>query len=103
MAKIKLTADPTFTATVLIPVAGADPAPVKFTFKHQTKDASIKWLNELEGKTDTAVVLEIAKAWDLDDEFNAANIDRLLQNYGGSGKAIFDKYLAELSGARAKN
>jgi hypothetical protein len=45
----------------------------------------------------------MASAWDLDDEFNADNIDRLLQNYGGSGRSIFDTYLRELNGARAKN
>lgn len=103
MAKIKLAPDATFHAVVMIPVHGAEPAAVKFTFKHRPRTETVKWLESLDGSNDASIVQEMASGWDLDDEFSEANINLLLQNYGGAGKAIFDKYLAELSGARAKN
>lgn len=103
MAKIKLDADPSFKATVSIPIPGADNADVLFTFKHRTRDECVKWLEGITKKKDSQVVTEMATAWDLDDEFNAKNAERLCQNYGGAGSAIFDCYLRELRGARAKN
>ena len=45
MGKFKLVAEPTFKATVNIPVAGGDSEPVEFTFKHRTKDQLENLLN----------------------------------------------------------
>lgn len=103
MAKIKLEADPTFKAKVGIPVPGSDPALVEFTFKHRTRDAVMKWLAESQESSDVQSVQDVATAWELDDAFNAENIDRLCQNYAGAGFAIVSAYLEELRGARTKN
>ena len=103
MAKIKLAADPTFTAMVSIPIPGAKPTPVEFTFKHRTKKDVAEWGNALADKPDVDLIKDMASGWELDDEFNDANIAMLCQNYAGAAFAIFETYLEELRGARAKN
>lgn len=103
MAKIKLEADPTFKAQVGIPVPGATPALVEFTFKHRTKDAVLKWLGEMREAGDVDTVKSVASAWDLDDAFTDENIGKLCNNYAGAGGAIVTAYLDELRGARTKN
>lgn len=103
MAKIKLEADPTFKAQVAIPVPGASPALVEFTFKHRTRAAAIKWAAEIKDGTEAQTVMDCVVAWELDDAFTPENVERLCENYYGSGFAIVDTYLCELRGARAKN
>jgi hypothetical protein len=103
MAKLKLTPDPTFKAKVGIPVPGQDSADVEFTFKHRTRDETMAWLKEVTQMTDTDTLMGLAVGWDLDDEFTRENVERLCTNYGGSGAAVLNKYLAELRGERTKN
>lgn len=103
MAKIKLCADPTFKAPVPIPVPGAKPSSVEFTFKHRTKKEVADWGNSLNKKTDLSMLKEIVLGWELDDEFNDENITKLCENYAGAAYAIFETYLEELRGARVKN
>ena len=103
MAKIRLNPDPTFKTKVSIPVPGASPAPVEFTFKHRTREAIVAWMDEVKDKTDVELVQDVASAWELDDEFNAENIARLCNNYAGAGTSILSAYISELAGARSKN
>ena len=103
MGKLSLSAAPTFKAPVPIPVPGGDPVPVEFTFKHRTRDAALAWLEASRDAKDVDAVLDLAAGWELDDAFNAENIERLLQNYAGAGVAIVNAYLEELRGARSKN
>jgi hypothetical protein len=103
MPKLKLTPDPTFKAPVLIPVPGGPDASVVFTFKHRTREQVLAWLEEDKDAGDVPTVNAVALGWDLDDEFNDANIERLCQNYAGAGYAIVNTYLTELRGARTKN
>lgn len=102
-AKLKLTPDPTFKAPVSIPVPGSQDASVVFTFKHRTREAVLAWLEQDKDAGDVATVNAVAMGWDLDDEFNDENINRLCQNYAGAGFAIVNTYLSELRGARTKN
>ena len=46
---------------------------------------------------------DVASGWDLDDEFNDANITALTQTYCGSARAILDRYFAEQTGAKLGN
>jgi hypothetical protein len=101
--KLSLAPNPTFVATVDIPVHGGGSAPVKFTFRHRSKKDFSAWRDSLEGKADAECITDLASGWDLDDEFSAENIDRLLESYAGSGKAIFSVYLDEILQARRKN
>lgn len=103
MAKIKLTASPTFKSPVMIPVPGGRPASVEFTFKGRTKDEFRDFVDGIEGRDDVSLILDIASGWDLDDPFGKETVEQLLQNYMGSARAILDKYMGELMGARLGN
>lgn len=101
--KLILAASPTFKAKVAIPIPGAAPVLVEFTFKHRPKDEFVSWGQNLSGVEDVDLVKDVASGWDLDDEFNDANITALTQTYGGSARAILDKYFAEQTGAKLGN
>lgn len=102
MAKLKLTAEPTFTAPVEIPVAGKDPVKVSFTFKHRSKDEMTEWLKE-KYESDEKAVMECAIGWELDDAFTAENVALLCQSYIAATGSILSAYIAEMRGARVKN
>ena len=103
MARLRLDPAPTFKAKVGIPVPGLGPADVEFTFHHRSRKEITAWRDAAAEATDAEAVMQMALGWDLDDEFNAENVERLCDNYPGAGTAIFVGYLAELRGARAKN
>lgn len=103
MARLKLNPAPTFKADVLIPVPGDKSAPVKFTFKHRTKDQASAFVSDEDREINAAAVLDMAEGWDLEDDFTEANVERLLENYIGAASAIFITYIRELRGAREKN
>lgn len=103
MPKLKLNPEPTFKAKVGIPVPGTRPVDVVFTFKHRTRDVLMEWVETSSNDTDVQSIMDCATGWELDDEFNAENVDRLCNNYPGAGFAIVRTYLDESRGARAKN
>lgn len=103
MAKLKLNPEPTFKAKVGIPVPGSRPAEVLLTFKHRTRDEVIAWVEGSRDATDVDSVLDMVVGWELEDEFNRENVERLCNNYPGSGLVIISAYLDELRGARVKN
>jgi len=103
MAKLTLTASPTFKSMVKIPVPGAKAAPVEFKFNGMTKDKFKAWLETLSDKEDADAIMEIASGWDLDDPFNADNVGRLIDQYIGAAKVIFETYINELSAAKLGN
>ena len=103
MAKLTLTASPTFTAKVAIPVPGAKAVPVEFKFKGRTKDEFKELLEGMAEREDVEAILEVASGWDLEDVFNEDNVEKLVQNYIGSAKAILEKYITELSAVRLGN
>ena len=107
MAKPKFTlvAKPTFTAKVAIPVPGHAPELVEFTFKGRTRDQFAEFIESIkDGEVkDVEVIMDIASGWELEDAFDAKNVELLTQNYLGAARAIIDKYLAELTTARLGN
>ena len=103
MAKFALKANPTFVSTVGFPIAGGDPVKVAVTFRHRTKTQLDEFIRSREGRTDTATFLEMVAAWDLDDEFNAANVEILLENHIGVAVAAYQAYIEELVRARRGN
>ena len=101
----KLNPEPTFKASVRIPVPGGESEPVEFTFKHRTT-TQIKsfFLEECKGsKSDVDVVKLMVVGWGLDDAFNDENLGRLIDNYPGSRRAITDAYFDELTKGRLGN
>lgn len=101
--KLKLIADPTFKSDVGIPVAGAEPVDVAFTFKHRTKDALDEFVASRAGKTDVESFMDMVVAWDFEDEFNKESVALLLQNRIGVALATYRKYVDELVSAKLKN
>lgn len=103
MAKLRLDPNPTFPATVIVPVAGDAPVQVKITFKHRTKDQLQEFTRSRADKTDADSILAMACAWDLEEPFTEQNIEKMCQNYIAAPLEIYKAYLAELLGEKAKN
>lgn len=103
MAKLKLNPEPTFTAKVGIPVPGGRTSDVLFTFKYRDRDQLGAWIEDTRDMLDDACVCDCAIAWDLDDEFNPENVERLCRSYPGAGREIVGRYVRELAGIRQGN
>lgn len=102
-AKFKLEAAPTFDAVVDIPVHGAEPAKVKFTFRHRTRDELDAFYKAAGERTVDESVLAVVAGWELDDELNAESVAKLTQNYMGAGPAITNAYINAMLQARLGN
>lgn len=103
MAKLSLKANPTFPATVEIPIAGGESVKVRFTFKHRTKKELEEWIKTREGRSDLESFTSMVEGWDLEDAFTPENIEELLENYIGTALATYFVYIDELVKAKAKN
>ena len=103
MAKLQLTASPTFKCNVLIPVPGKKPVPVEFSFKGRTKDEFKSFIDTIGDREDVDVILDIATGWELEEAFGRESVELLLQNYLGSARVIIEKYISELTAARLGN
>lgn len=107
MAKFKLQPAPTFTAPVEIPVPGEGLSKVVFTFKYRDREAMKAFLDKVSDKesemSDPELIEEMCTGWELTDPFERASLETLVLNYVQAAGAIFDKYLDELTRARAKN
>lgn len=103
MARFQLKANPTFSAKVAFPVAGAPSVDVVLTFKHRTKKAMDEFLNTRADRTDVESFLEMVVGWDLEDEFNKANVELLLENHMGVALATYKAYIDELVKAKQGN
>ena len=101
--KFSLTASPTFKVKVSIPVAGGKPVDVEFTFKHRTREAFKKFIESLTDREDVEVILDIASGWDLEDAFDAESLEQMVENHIGSGLAVIQAYISELTAAKVKN
>ncbi|APF86966.1 hypothetical protein HI806_09520 [Ralstonia solanacearum] len=99
---------PTFVAEADIPVAGGGTEKLTLVFKHKTRDDVQAYFEQVsagaDGQTDADALLEILDGWkDVDVPFSREELNRLVQNYPGAPRAIFDTYLAELTGQRRGN
>lgn len=50
-----------------------------------------------------ALIREVAKGWDLDDEFNDANLAKLIAQFPGAQQKAHEQYHQRILGNRAKN
>lgn len=105
MAKLTLTQKPTFESPVKIPVPGGKDVSVKFTFKSRTKEGFKAFMEVIkaEEREDLDVVMDIASGWELEDAWDRENVETLLDNYIGAGRAIIGTYITEQTGARQGN
>lgn len=101
--KLRLDPSPTFVATVEVPVPGEKAVPVKMTFKHMSRDQLESHMKSKESLTDADAILTVASGWDLEEEFNAENIDKALQSYHAFGRVVLSTYINELMQLRRGN
>jgi hypothetical protein len=101
---------PTFDATVLIPVPGGPPAPLRLRFKHMGRKAVQAWVADAKDRDDAQFLLRVVVNWEGvqdavgdDVPFTHAAFAQLLDAYASSGREIFDAYVAQLAQGRAKN
>ncbi|CBJ37898.1 conserved protein of unknown function [Ralstonia solanacearum CMR15] len=99
---------PTFTAEAAIPVAGGGTEKLQLVFKHKTRDEVKAFFAQAgagaDDQSDADVLLEIVAGWEgVDVPFSREALDQLVQNYPAAPRAIFDTYLAELTGQRRGN
>lgn len=101
---------PTFRATVDIPVAGGDPMPLELEFSHRTVDELKALFETFEGRKDIDCIMDFVSGWHNvsneqgeKTEFSREAMDALLQNYGRASLAIRNAYVFELTGARLGN
>jgi hypothetical protein len=105
--RLVLAASPTFKLAVGIPVPGnKDGVPVEFTFRHRTKSDLKTWREAIDLDADGITaehVMQMASGWDLEDAWTAENIATMLEQFPGSGVAIFVRYMQELQDAKLGN
>ena len=127
MAKLSLASAPkTFKRTVSIPLLDGSDADIEITYKYKTRSDYAKLLDDVvksekpkdkqkEGEevTESAVdifkrlgagtvdyLMKIIESWDLDDEFNKANIADLIDKFPSAANKISETYrIAILEGA----
>lgn len=103
MAKVTLNPNPTFTAKAPIHVPGGRKAEIEFKFKYRDGDEFKVFMETIEGRKDVDILMDIASGWDLDEPFEAKNVELLTKKYIGSARSVLEKYIDELTGVRAKN
>lgn len=103
MAKLQLVAKPTFPATVAVPVAGGAAVVVEFIFRHRTKTELDAFIASRADKSNAETMLDMVQGWNLDEPFNAANVDLLLENYIGTAVVAYHAYIDELVKTKLKN
>lgn len=102
--KLTLQPSPTFKAMVDIHVPGGEAVKVEFTFKAKRKSELHKYIIGMDANSnDTEMVMDIASGWGLEDAFTKENVEQLCESYIGAARAIWEKYLDEISGARLGN
>lgn len=105
MSSFTLDPKPTFKMKVDIPVPGDSFVPVEFTFKYRNRTELKKLTDTIipKIKKDIDFVKEVAVGWELKEEFNDENLERLNENYMGAVLAIYRAYIEGLTGVREKN
>lgn len=85
-------------------ISAEDQQTVLFDYRaEQSKKKGAKKLTQEQTKKDAEHVLQIAKGWDLADEFTLDNLIKFENRYSGVLMAIVQGYPQALFGARLKN
>jgi hypothetical protein len=131
MGKIKLGARPkTFTHTISVPMPEGGHASVQMVYVYRTRtefgafvdallktagtappasqqaeDVAFSLRQALEATRDTNAdyILQIAEGWNLDEDFNRANLVQLCDELPGAAMAIIEHYRAALTEGRLGN
>lgn len=100
---LSLNPNPTFCAKVEVPLPGAAPEKVQFTFRHRTADDLKKFVAESADAEGVDTIMAMATGWDLEEAFTRENVALFAQNYIGAARAAFEVYLFELARVRLGN
>jgi len=108
---LKIKANPTFLAKVMITVAGeSTPAVVDVVFRHKSAKAMADWWKDAAKKPVAAALNEIIVSINgLHDEqgnavaYSEAALIQFLDEYHAAGAELLDAYFQELTESRAKN
>jgi len=104
MAKITLAVEPTFDAEAKIAVPGVGFVAFKMTFKWRSKTELKAFFEAVEEKkSDVEAIMDVATGWELDEKFDADNINRLIEKYALAPRGIYDSYINELALGRMGN
>ncbi len=126
MAKIKLGSRPkSFTRTVKVELLDGSEGAITCTFKYRTRtefgvfidsivdkakaagksDATptAAGLMELSHEASADYLLQILEGWDLDEEFNRANVEQLCNELPAAAAAVMETYRAAISEGRLGN
>lgn len=102
---LKLAPEPTFVASVAIPVAGSPASLINVTYRHLGRKAFAAWRERAAAGSDDATALgEVIAGWDgVDTPYTQDALAELLDARAGSARALFEAYVAELGKAAEKN
>ena len=103
---LKKNPNPTFSATVEIPVPGEKAEKVNFTFRHKSKSEYKKFIESCVDRDDAESTLEIVADWKLTDVFGEVTKDSLTalyEAYPGAPGAVFTGYVKGLHQGRVGN
>lgn len=127
MAKFSVKRNPTFTASVSLPVVGGESVAVNFTFKHMNRIELAEFQNKrIEfaksiadlASQNTTTASDIAKfaidfefpqlkgvieAWDIEEELNDSNLMELVESGSEITAAIVNGYIDAYHKAREGN
>lgn len=100
----KVDPDPTFWATVEIPMIGGKVGKLEVEFKFKDRDAYSEFFTVNDGKKDIEALPEIVVGWrGADAPYSVEALGRLLRNYPLSGAAFIKTYRDSIWGALEKN
>lgn len=102
----QIVAQPTFAATVDVPVPGGGTLPLELVFKHKTREAALEFMQRpaAEGATDGSVLDEIVAGWsNVEEPYSPDNMTVLCGNFAGAPEVILERYFTELGVLRRKN
>lgn len=103
---LKKNPNPTFPATVEIPVPGTKPEKVEFTFHYKSKSDYKKFIESCADREDAESAVEIVAGWKLNEVFGEVceeSLDELFDAYPGAPGAIFTAYVKGLHQGRLGN
>jgi Phage tail assembly chaperone len=104
MAKFKLQPEPTFRRKVVIPLPGdGKVGEIEFIFRFRSRDALADFYKQSTEKDRITTVMGLASGWDLEDEFNEANVKRLDETFVGALEKVLEAYWEEHTKAIEKN
>lgn len=103
-----LNPNPTFKFDVSIPMPGGKVGKITFVFKHKGRKDLKAFFDSLSNtekvREDHEALLDLVESWEgVDEKFSPEALEKLLDNYPGAARVIFEAYSSAIFEAREKN